>query len=100
MRTAVFWLDLREDFAREAGATANIEDEGGIFEVEEFESAVGHGGLDVLDTRGGGVLARFGVIVVQVRRATIRQLSFSKGIVGETYRVSSGRDMMAAISLP
>ena len=38
-----------EDFAGEAGAAANVEDEGGGLEVEEFEGAVGHLGLDGLD---------------------------------------------------
>jgi len=35
-------------------------------EIEEFESAVGHGGLNILYSRGGSVFARFSVIVMEV----------------------------------
>lgn len=69
---AVFGELGGEDFAGEAAAATDVEDEGGGFEVEDFEGAPGHGGLDVLDARGGGVFAGFGVIVVDVRRAEER----------------------------
>jgi len=39
-----------EDLAREAGATADVEDEGIGVEVEDFETAGSHGGLDGLDS--------------------------------------------------
>lgn len=55
-----------EDFAREAGAAADVEDEGGGGKVEELEGAVGHVGLDVLDSGGGGVFAGFDIVVVEV----------------------------------
>ena len=58
--------DGGEDLAREAGAAADVEDEGGGFEVEEFEGAVGHLRLDGLDAGGGGVFAGFGVVVEEV----------------------------------
>jgi hypothetical protein len=32
---------------------------------------VGHGGLDVLDSGGGGVFSCFGVIVMEVWRAVV-----------------------------
>lgn len=57
---------LGEDFSRQAGAAAYVEDEGGGGECEEGESAVGHGGLDRADAGGGGVFARFDVVVEEV----------------------------------
>ena len=38
----------------------------GVFEVEEFKGAVGHGGLYVLDSGRGGVFAGFGIIVMEI----------------------------------
>lgn len=35
-------------------------------EIKEFEGAIGHGGLNILNTRGSGVFACFGVIVVKI----------------------------------
>jgi len=55
---------------------------------------VGHGCLDVLDSRGSGVFARFGVVVVEVWGA-VRAVRRVLGGGGKTYSVSSGRDMMA-----
>ena len=66
----------REDFAREAGAAADIEDKGGGGEGEKGEGAVGHGGLDGKDAGGGGVFAGFGVVVKEVGRAVLRWVSF------------------------
>lgn len=57
-----------DNFAGEAGAAADVEDEGGAGEVEEVEAAVGHRGLDVLDAGGGSVFLGFEVIVEEVRR--------------------------------
>lgn len=79
MRAAVRGVDAREDFAREAGAAADVEDEGGGGEREEGEGAVRHCGLDVLDARGGGVFAGFRVVVEEVWRATGGVVSEGKG---------------------
>ncbi len=64
-------------------------------EGEEGEGAVGHGGLDGLDARGGGVFAGFGVVVEEVGRAERVLGVFWVGrVCGGGYRVSSGRDMI------
>ena len=57
-----------EDFAREAGAAPDVEDEGRAGEREEGERAVGHRRLDIANARGGGIFAGFGVIVEEVGR--------------------------------
>jgi len=57
---------MRQDFAAETGAAADVEDHGWRGEREEGEGAVGHCRLDLLDTRGGGVFARFGVIIEEI----------------------------------
>lgn len=104
MGTAVRGVDTREDFAREAGPAADVEDKGGGGEREEGEGAVCHCGLDVLDARGGGVFAGFRVVVEEVWRAAEGGLSVRVGVVerwrrcfggGGAYRVSSGRDICA-----
>jgi len=105
VRAAFRGGDFGEDFAREAAAAADVEDERGGLEVEELEGALGHGGLDVLDARASGVFAGFGVVVVHVGLAVgwvdwlvVRDWVGGEGTVGGrsagTYRVSSGRDMM------
>lgn len=66
MRAAVGGGDGGEDFARETGAAAYVEDVGGGGEGEEGEGAVGHFDLDGLDAGGGGVFAGFGVVVEEV----------------------------------
>lgn len=71
MRSAFGGVDRGEDFARESRAAAYIEDHGGGVEVEEFEGAVGHGGLNVLDSRGCSVFACFGVIVMEIGGAVV-----------------------------
>ena len=58
----------REDFARETGTAADVEDEGGGGETEEGEGAVGHFDLDGLDAGGGGVFTGFGIVVEEVGR--------------------------------
>ena len=84
-----------EDFAREAGATADVEDEGGAGEGEEGERAVGHGRLDITDAGGGGIFAGFGVIVEEVGRAIGGGLSsVSRRVVWE----SSGGEGGAALT--
>lgn len=52
-----------QDFAGQAGAAADVEDEGRVSEGEEGEGAVSHVGLDVLNSRAGGIFAGFGVVV-------------------------------------
>ena len=59
---------MRQDLAAETGAAADVEDHRWRGEREEREGAVGHCRLDLLDTRGGCVFARFGVIVEEVGR--------------------------------
>lgn len=66
MRFVFFGGDVGEDFVWEVGVVVDVEDEGGGFEVEEFEGVVGYGGLDVLDVGGGGVFVGFDVVVVDV----------------------------------
>lgn len=97
MRAAFFGVDGGEDFAGEAAAAADVEDEGGALEVEELEGPAGHGCLDVLDTRVGGVFAGFDVVVVDVGGAG-GIVSLIEEERGEgAYRVSSGRDMMGEV---
>lgn len=67
MRAAVGRVGGGEDFAREARAAAEVEDEGGRVQVEEFEGAVSHRGLNGADAGGGRVFARFDVVVEEVR---------------------------------
>ena len=57
-----------QDFAGKTGTTANVEDEGWFPEGEKFKGAMRHGGLNILDAGGGGVLCGCGVIVVEVGR--------------------------------
>ena len=60
---------MRQDLAAETRAAADVEDHGWRGERKEGEGAVRHCGLDLLDARGGGVFARFGVIVEEVGRS-------------------------------
>lgn len=69
MGPAIRGLDRGENFPGEAGAAANVEDQGWGGETEQLEGAVGHFGLNVLDPRRGGIFSRFGVIVEEVGRA-------------------------------
>ena len=57
-----------EDFARETGTAADVEDEAsaGGGEMEEGERAVGHLGLDGGDAGGGGVFLGDRVVVVEI----------------------------------
>lgn len=71
MRSSLGWRYGREDLARETGAAADVEDEGGGGEAEEGERAVSHFDLDVLDAGGGGVFAGFDVVVEEVGRAVV-----------------------------
>lgn len=71
-----------EDFAREARAAADVEEEGGPVEVEELERAVGHVGLDGEDTGGGGVFAGFGGIVKEVGGEDVFGTGHGCGCVG------------------
>jgi len=66
MRTPILRVNGRKNLPGQATPAADIENEGGALEIEELESTAGHGRLDILDTGGGGVLARLGVIVVDV----------------------------------
>lgn len=99
VRAALRGRDLGEDLAGEAGAAADVEDEGGRVETEELEGAVGHVGLDVLDSGGGGVFVGFGVIVEEIGGAVSRVSCVYRMVLrGCSYRESSGRDMMAVVS--
>ena len=69
MRTTVRTWYGGEDFAGEARTTANVEDEGWRRQGEELEGAVGHFNLHILYAGGRSILARFGIIVKEVRRA-------------------------------
>lgn len=70
--------DGGEDRARQAGAAADVEDEGGGAEAEELERAVRHFRLDVLDPRGGGVFAGFAVVVEEVGGAGWGRVSWEE----------------------
>ena len=85
-----------KDLAAEAGTAADIEDQRGGCEVEEGEGAVGHGGLDGEDTRGGSVFAGFDVGVEEVGWAGGRTVISTEreGGRGKAHRVSSGRDIV------
>ena len=72
MRSAFGGVDRGKDLARQTRATADVEDHGGGVEVEEFERAVRHGGLDILDTGGSSVFACFGIIVMEIGGADLR----------------------------
>ena len=72
MGTAVRTWYGGEDFAGEARTTANVEDQGRRRQGEELEGAVGHFNLHILYAGGRSVLARFGIIVEEVRRARRR----------------------------
>ncbi len=95
------WRHRGQDFARETGAAADVEDERRGGEAEEGESPVGHFDLDILDAGGGGVFAGLGVVVEEVRRAgggggSVPNESISKG-GGGAHSVSSGRDMVRLV---
>lgn len=64
--TALRGRDRGQDVAGETGAAADVEHEGRGLETEELESPVGHVDLHILDARGGGVFAGFGVVVKEV----------------------------------
>lgn len=71
-----------EDLAAEAGAAADVEDEGRGCEAEEGQSAVRHLGLDVLDAGGGCVGAGGCVVVVEVWWAGNYTVSMSYSLCG------------------
>ena len=64
-------------------------------EADEVERAVGHVGLNALDSRRGGIFARLDIVVVEVGRAVSVSPGSIDGCWGQTNRMSSGRDMVA-----
>ena len=77
--------DGGEDFARQAGAAAYVEDEGGGREVEEGEGAMGHAGLNGLDAGGSGVFEGGRVVVEEVGWARNCQSAHSSRNIGEAF---------------
>ena len=72
-------VDRGDDFTGKPGTAADVEEEGGRGEVEELEGAVRHRGLDVLDAAGGGVFARFDIVVVEIWWAGEGQFELRRG---------------------
>ena len=99
VRPAVRGLHGGQDLARQAAAAADVEDQRRALEVQQLEGAAGHGRLNVLDARRRGVLARLGVVVVDVGGAAMGarvRMCWDAGCGGGgAYRLSSGRDMLA-----
>lgn len=79
MRTAFRGINRREDFARETGTAADVEDQRRGVQVEKFEGAVGHLGLDILDSGGSGVFSCFCVIVMKIWGAVVLSVSVLEG---------------------
>ncbi len=93
------WTSIRgwgggEYFPRQAGTAADVEDEGGGFYGEEFQSAIGHFDLHILDSGGSGVFAGFGVVVEEVGGAVGALSNVGEWGDGGEYSLSSGRDIV------
>lgn len=104
MWTAFFARETGKDFTGETRAAANIKNEGRRVEIEKLKGSMGHIGLNVTDTGGSGVFARFIVVVKEIRGPLPEEKT--KGQYGNqeyfmcslsTHKISSGRDMVAIV---